>query len=300
MPANAVPGGIHAIVYALFDADERLDRAAMRAQADLCVRAGVSGVAALGLATEMGKLTPEERRVIVDWIAEDVGGRVPLGITIPGGSVAEQIALVRHAEAAGADWVILQPPMVGTYGASEYVSFFGRVADAARVPVAIQNAPAYIGRGIDPDAILSVIRQHPNIRLMKAEGSAVETAALVAALGPGIPVLNGRGGLELIENLDAGCAGMILAPELVDHAVRIAHAHAEGDRAAAEAGYAAILPAIAFVMQSLESMICYGKRLFAARAGFGPVHDRAPAQRPTAFGLARIDALAKTLGVFDS
>ena len=298
MPASAIPGGIHAIVYALFGADERLDREAMRAQVEACIGAGVSGMAALGLATEMGKLSDAERRTVIDWIAEDTGGRVPLGITIPGGSVAEQISLTRHAEAAGADWVILQPPMVGAYGSGEYVAFFGRVADAARVPVAIQNAPAYIGRGLDADGILSLVRKHPNVRLMKAEGSSVEIAALVAALGPDIPVLNGRGGLELIENLDAGCTGMILAPELVDHAVRIVRAHADGDREAAEGGYAKILPAIVFVMQSLESMICYGKRLFAARANLGPIHDRAPAQRPTDFGLLRTNALAKSLGDF--
>ena len=36
-----------------------------------------------------------------------------------------------------------------------------------------------------------------------------ETVARALAL----PVLNGRGGLELIENLQAGCSGMIVAPD---------------------------------------------------------------------------------------
>ena len=297
---SAIRGGVHAIAYALFDVDEKLDRTAMRAQIVVCLAAGVAGVAALGLATEVAKLSEAERRTVVDWVAEDLAGRVPFGVTIAGNSVAEQIELVRAAEAAGADWVILQPPTAGAYAMAEYVGFFGRVADAARVPVAIQNAPAYMGRGLDSDGILSLVRRHPNVRLMKAEGSAVEIAALATALGPDIPVMNGRGGLELLENLDAGCAGMILAPELVDHAVRVARLHVAGDRAGAEAAYGHILPAIVFVMQSLESMVCYGKRLFAARAGLGPVHDRAPALRPTPFGLARVASLAQSIGPFAS
>src|SRR5260370_9739699 len=41
-----------------------------------------------------------------------------------------------------------------------------------------------------------------------------------------------------------------------------------------------ILPLITFLMQSIESFLCYGKRLLARRLGLGPVQVRAP-------GLAR-------------
>ncbi len=98
--------GVHAILYAFFDAEERLDRAPMRRQVEVCLASGVSGIAALGLATEMAKLDGSEKRAVIDWVAEDIGGHLPYGVTISGASVAEQTALVRHAEAAGADWLI--------------------------------------------------------------------------------------------------------------------------------------------------------------------------------------------------
>jgi 2-keto-3-deoxy-L-arabinonate dehydratase len=50
-------------------------------------------------------------------------------------------------------------------------------------------------------------------------------------------------------------------------------------------------------MQSLETLICYGKRLFAARAGL-TVHDRGPALRPTEFGLSLVARHAEVLGPF--
>ncbi len=290
-----VPHGIHAIAYALFDANERLDRAAMRRQTELCVAAGAHGIAALGLATEVAKLSEAERRSVIEWVAEDTAGRVPLGITIAGASVAEQIALLRAAEAAGASWAILQPPMVGTYGAAESIRFFGRVADAARISVGIQNAPAYMGRGLSAADFLELTRRHPNICLLKGEAPATEIAEVIALTEGRIPVFNGRGGLELTDNLRAGCAGLILAPELIDHAVRVYKLFRNGDEPAAELGYAVMLPAIVFAMQSLETLICYGKRLFAARAGF-TVHDRAPALRPTEFGLDSVRRFADRLG----
>jgi 2-keto-3-deoxy-L-arabinonate dehydratase len=45
-------------------------------------------------------------------------------------------------------------------------------------------------------------------------------------------------------------------------------------------------------MQSLEHLICYGKRIFGRRAGI-PIHDRAPALRPTAFGLSLAERWAE-------
>lgn len=287
--------GIHAILYALFDRDEKLDRAAMRRQVEICLATGVHGMAALGLATEVAKLTEAERRTIMDWTAEDIAGKVPLAFTIFGSSVAEQVSQVRHAESVGADWVILQPPPVGSYGASEYIRFFGRVAEATALPAAIQNAPAFFGRGLTSDEIRELVTLHPNIRLIKGEGPVTDIAGLIERTEGRIPVFNGRGGLELIDNFRVGCRGMILAPDCIDLAVRAYNAFRTGDEAAAETQYAKMLPAAVFVMQGIENLICYGKRLFGARAGI-PIHDRTPAMRPSDAGLAMVARFAAHLG----
>lgn len=287
--------GIHAILYALFDGAERLDRDAMRRQVRHCLEAGVHGMAALGLATEVAKLTGAERRTVMDWVAEDTAGAVPLAFTIFGASVAEQVEQVRHAESVGADWVILQPPMVGSYGAAEYIRFFGRVAEATALPVAIQNAPAFMGRGLSAAEIADLVRQHPNIRAIKGEGPVTEIAAVLAATGGSLPVFNGRAGLEMLDNFRIGCRGLILAPDCIDHAVAAYEAYRRGNMAGAEARYAAMLPAVVATMQGLEHLVCYGKRLYAARVG-SEVHDRAPALRPNQTGLEMVARLAASLG----
>jgi len=72
--------GVHAILYALFDAEEGMDRDLMRRQVDLCLEAGVAGIAALGLASEGTKLSFAERLTMMTWVAEDVAGKAPLGV----------------------------------------------------------------------------------------------------------------------------------------------------------------------------------------------------------------------------
>lgn len=287
--------GIHCVLYALFDAGGRLDRGAMAAQVRHVLAAGVDGVTVLGLATEVLKLDAEERRRVIDWAAEDVAGRVPLSVTIAGNSIAEQRALAAHATASGADWLVLQPPMVGSYGAAEYVDFFAAVGETLTLPWAVQNAPAYLGRSLAPDDVARLRERAPLCTHIKAESAAVDVAGLITGAGADLCVLNGRGGLEMTDNLRVGCQGFVLAPDAVDHAVTLWRFWQAGDTAAAEQAYREALPAITFVMQSLEGLIGYGKRLFAHRVGL-TVHDRAPALRPTATGLALMERHATALG----
>jgi 4-hydroxy-tetrahydrodipicolinate synthase len=103
----------------------------------------------------------------------------------------------------------------------------------------------------------------------------------------------------MIECLDAGCEGFLLAPELIDHAVQVMQLYDAGNRAAALGLHQESLPAITFMMQSIEHLICYGKRIFTARAGL-PTFDRSPALRPTAEGLAEVATFAAKFGYFTS
>ena len=278
--------GVHAVLFALFDASEKLDRAAMRAEAAYVRAAGADGITVLGLATEVGKLAFAERCQLVDWAGEDAGG-LPLSVTIAGNSLAEQLALIRHAEAAGAAWLILQPPLVGTYPAAEYIAFFARVGQQTRLPFAIQNAPQYLGRSLSDDDIGLLRERCANFALVKAETSAVDLAGLVNRVAGTIRVLNGRGGLEMTDCLRAGCAGFIVAPDVLPGVVACHRAWLAGDDALAEEEYARFLPAALFSMQSLEHLVCYGKRIFGLRSGLA-IHDRAPAATPSAFGLAAV------------
>ena len=89
---------------------------------------------------------------------------------------------------------------------------------------------------------------------------------------------------------------MVPAPECFDVQVRIYEAMRAGDEAAADALYREILPLITFLMQSIESFLCYGKRLLARRLGLGPLQVRAPGLAPSEFGLACLERHAARLG----
>ncbi|UCH50245.1 MAG: dihydrodipicolinate synthase family protein [Betaproteobacteria bacterium] len=290
------PVGIYPMLYAFFAADGSLDRGAMRRQVQACVANGAHGVAVLGLATEVAKLSEPERYQLVEWVSEDLSERLPLAVTVFGETVEQQIALARHAQRCGAAWVILQPPRISGAGDAELVPFFGQVMDQLDMTVAIQNAPEYIGIGLSDDGIDELVRSHDNFTVLKGEGPVLQIRNIIERNGERLAVFNGRAGLELTDNLRAGCAGMIPGLDSFDLQARCFDAMSAGEEEAAEALYAEALPAIVFAMQSIDHLICYGKRIAAHRLEIDAVYDRAPGLSATQFGIDCALRYARRLG----
>lgn len=293
--------GIYPILYAFFDAEGRPQRAPLAAQVEAAVKHGAHGVAVLGLATETNKLNVRERRRIMDWTAETLNGRLPLAVTIAEPSAHGQAGFARMAKAAGADWLILQPAPVAGLSEIEHLRFFGAVADKTELPVAIQNAAQYLGVGLSNEGLRTLNRNHPNVCMLKGEAPAQVIQRLVEDTGGAFRVFNGRGGMELTDSLRAGCVGMIPAPECFDVQVRIYEAMMSGTpdgEAQAEGLYRGILPLIVFLMSSIDTFVCYGKRITARRLGIAEVYDRAPCQRPSEFGLRMAERHAAGLPAF--
>ncbi|HEX7810921.1 MAG TPA: dihydrodipicolinate synthase family protein [Burkholderiales bacterium] len=296
MNGYQTPRGIYPMLYAFFAADGKLDREATRRQVEAYVRNGAHGMAVLGLGTEVSKLTDTERRQLVEWVAADLDGRLPLAVTVNAPSVDAQVEFARYARSRGASWVILQPPPERNVGDDFLVRFFGAVADRVDLPVAIQNAPEYIGVGLTPEGVNTLARNHPNFRILKGEGPVIGIRRFIEQTAGRVAVLNGRGGLELTDNLRAGCVGMIPATDTFDRQARIFDLVAAGREQEAELVYRETLPAIVFVMQSLDTLHCYGKRLAALRLGIAEVHDRGPGLEPEKFGLECTRRFADALG----
>lgn len=287
--------GVYPILYTFYDARGGIDEHAMRLQVERCIAAGAHGIAILGLVTEVHKLDLEERRQVVDIVAGAIAGRVPLAVTVGEPSVHGQIAFARHAQRAGAAWVILQPPAKG-YAEGEYVRFLGSVADALDLPVAIQNNPVNMDVALSTAGLLGLMRDHPNIRLLKGEGPAVQVAQLIEQGNSACDVFAGHGGKEFLSNLRSGCAGLIPAPDCLDVQLRIYDHMRAGREDEAARLHASILPLIVFMTHSVPLLLCYGKRLIARRLGIEAIHERAPEMKPTAFGLAEVERMSGMLG----
>jgi len=293
--------GVYPILYSFFDEDGQLDREAMRRQVEGCIAGGAHGIAVMGLATEVGKLDVNERRQVIEWVGEDIAGRVPYAVTVGEGSVPGQIAFVKAAKTAGADWAILQPPAILGVPESEHVKFLGAVADKSELPLAVQNAPGLMATSLSNGALKTLNRLHPTVCLLKAEGPAAYISQLMEDTDGAFDIFGGVAGIQLPDSIRAGCVGMIPAVDLFDPQVRIYELMRQGTPEAiaeAETIHRELLPLIVFMMSSVENFIAYGKHLAAQRFGISNGAARQPSVPVTEFGLKIMSHWASHLGPF--
>lgn len=287
--------GIHPMLYAFFDADGRIRADTIAPQVAAAVAAEADGIAVLGLGTEAGKLGRAERRELLETVIEAADRRLPVATTVSETNLPDMIEAARAAHAAGAAWLILQPPRPPVSGA-DLIAFFGKVAEAVDCPVAIQNAPEFLGIGLTTDEIARLHERHPNLVAVKAECSALALGEMRDALGDRLRLLNGRAGLELTDNCRAGADGMIPGVETVDLQVAVARAMKHGDEERAEALYRRLLPTLTFIMQGIAHFVLYGKLIAALRLGIDPGGARLPSPTLSPRGEAWARRLAADLG----
>jgi 2-keto-3-deoxy-L-arabinonate dehydratase len=288
-------GGTYPMLYAFFGGAGELLREPFERQVDAAIASGASGIAVLGLGTEVAKLGREERRTAVEWVIDAVGGRLPVAVTIAESNIADMIESARFARTTGASWIILQPPRPPA-SASDLVKFFGAVAESVDCPIGIQNAPEFLGIGLSPTELLALHSAHPNVEVVKAESSAVTVAKVIETISGRMKVFNGRAGLELTDNFRAGVDGMIPGIETIDLQVGVEKAMRAGDGAKAEALYRQALPALTFIMQGLAQFVLYGKLIAAYRLGLAPSANRLPSDTATEMGAAWARRFAAELG----
>jgi 2-keto-3-deoxy-L-arabinonate dehydratase len=281
--------GIYPVLFAFFRPDGTLDEPAMAAQVEHCIAAGAHGITVLGLVTEVGKMTEPERRHLVEFVGRVLNRRVPYAVTIAEPDVDAQVEFARAAKAAGADWVILQPPPGAGIPERELQRHFGTIADRVDLPVSVQNNPVNLASALSPEGLVELCKAHANIRLLKAEGWSVEIARVLDAMGGSVDAFGGHGGLEFVSLIRSGGAGLIPAPHCVRLQVAVFDGLRSGDPARvaeAERLHKESLPLIAFMSRSIAGLHSYGKRLMARKLGLGEPEDRAPFHAATAFGMA--------------
>ena len=293
--------GVYPILYAFFDRDGRIDEAAMRLQTEACIAAGAHGIAVLGNVTEAAKMDLAERRWLAEIVGDAIAGRVPYAVTIGDPGIEGQRAFIKAAEAAGADWVILQPPQIKGLPETEMVRFLGKVADACDLPVAVQNNPVNMDVWLTNPSLIALHRNHPNVTMLKGEGPATGVQALIEATDGKLAVFAGQGGIEYLTNLRSGCVGVVPAPDCLAQQIRIYDLWTEGSaasRAAAAELHRRTLPLIVLMTRNLNThQLPLGKRWVARHLGL-EVYDRLPSAPASTFGLAECELLVPGLAPF--
>ena len=298
--------GVFPIAPTPFDEDGGLDLEGQKRVLDCMVDQGVDGICILANYSEQFLLSDEEREVLLELCLAHVAGRVPVIVTCSHFSTRIAAARGKRAAEAGAAMLMLMPPYHGAALKADeqgIVEHFAAVAEAARVPIMIQDAPLS-GVDLPVPLLLRLAREIGEVGYFKVETAqaAAKLRALVEAGGAAIEgPFDGEESITLMADLDAGATGTMPSALLPDLIRPVVVHHREGRREEAAAHYARILPLINFEnrqcgLRACKTVMMEGGviKSDAVRHPLAPLH---PATRAELLELARQQApLALTWG----
>jgi dihydrodipicolinate synthase/N-acetylneuraminate lyase len=241
--------GVFPIAPTPFTATGELDLDGQRRVLDCMIDQGVDGICILANYSEQFLLSDEERDTLLDVCLTHVGGRAPIIVTCSHFSTGIAAGRARKAAAAGASMLMLMPPYHGAgLRADErgMIEHFARVAEAAALPIMVQDAPLS-GVPLSVPFLSQLAREVPLVRYFKIEvpGAAAKLRGLIAAGGEAIEgPFDGEESITLMADLDAGATGTMPSALLPDLIKPVLDLHGTGRRQDAAAAYARILPLI--------------------------------------------------------
>lgn len=243
--------GVFPIAPTPFTEDGAIDWDGQKRVLDCMIDQGVDGICILANYSEQFSLDDEERSGLLKLCLEHVSGRVPVIVTCSHFSTRIAGERARSAAEQGARMIMMMPPYHGaSLQASDQGTYehFARVADAAGVPIMIQDAPlSGVTLSVDLLARLASEIEHVSYFKIETPAAASKLRALIAAGGDAIVgPFDGEESITLMADLNAGATGTMPSALLPDLIKPVVASHAQGQVDAAAAHYAAILPLINF------------------------------------------------------
>ncbi len=291
MAADIGLRGIVTVLNTPFDADGRIDFAALERHAAYAVEAGVAGFLIPGFAAEVLALSLDERRGMVRTVVGVARGRAAV---VGGASAPTQEERCRNAEIlAGLGCDIVLANLAFTSEA-QYLDEIRGLAAASGRDLMIQDFDAN-GPGVPIPAVAAAFEASPAFRYLKVEtlDAGPKYTALKLATQGRLHVSGGWAVMQLIEALDRKVDAFM--PTGLHRAyIAIFSRYAAGDRDGAVRLFHRLLPILAFSNQHLEHSIHFFKRLLWRQGIYPTPNLRAPAHAFDAHHQRIADELIET------
>ncbi len=202
--------GVFSVLPTPFTPSGDVDFDSLKRVVDLFIADGVNGFTALGVTSEVARLTDPERDAVLDTIISQVNGRVPIVAGATAEGLRTCVGYTRHAKAAGAAAVMISPPRMPKINSDAVARHFAEVAVAVDIPIIVQDYPPISGYAMEASLLARIARDVPAARTIKLEDppTPLKTARILEhATGLDVKVFGGLGGVFLLEELMAGAAG---------------------------------------------------------------------------------------------
>lgn len=262
-------GGIVPIIPTPFRSDDTIHEQDLRRIVKYVGDQDAGGMCTPAYASEYYKLTDKERDHVVSIVIEENAGRIPVVAQANHGSSSIAASTARNYERMGADLISIAVPRTFGLRGTDVLRYLGRVADAVSIPLLVQDFNP--GKPtISPAEIDDLNRQHPNFKYVKLEEPLMvdKVVAILDTVGDRVGVLEGWGGMYILELIPHGICGVMPGVSLLEPLSQIYRLRQAGrDREALDL-MGKVLPFINFSLQNFEVFLQAEKRLLVRQGLF--------------------------------
>jgi 4-hydroxy-tetrahydrodipicolinate synthase len=234
--------------------DGALDVDAVQSLAAHLVDNGNDGLVVSGTTGESPTTTDAEKDQLLRAVVEAVGDRAHVVAGVGTYDTAHSVELAQQAQKAGATGLLVVTPYYSKPPQSGLLAHFGRVADAAELPVMLYDIPARSGVPIETDTLVELAAHERIVAVKDAKGDLHQTSQLLARTD--LAVYSGEDALNL-PLLAIGGVGMVsvVAHVCPDRFAALVRAVEAGDLVEARRLNASVLPAIRGIMTRTQGAI---------------------------------------------
>lgn len=158
--------GVYPAVLTPFKKDDSIDYEVFKLNIEEQLQAGVDGIILGGSLGEASTLSNTEKRDLLLYTKELVQDKVPVIMNIAEQTTKAAIQAAKEAEDAGADGLMLLPPMRYKASDEETVEYFRAVAQSTVLPIMIYNNPVDYKIMVSLD-MFEALADLPNIQAVK-------------------------------------------------------------------------------------------------------------------------------------
>lgn len=288
--------GIGTALITPFTAAGALDEAGVRRLAARQADAGIHFLVPCGTTGETPTLTADERRRMVEIIADEVEGRTMVLAGAGGYNTREVIASVAALERAGAHGILSVTPYYNKPSQEGLYQHYRAIAESTKLPVIVYNVPGRTGCNVEPATLVRLATNVPNIVGVKeASGNMTQMADVCRLVPEDFIVLSGDDALAL-PLMAVGGRGVIsvASNEVPAEMTQMIEAAERGDFATAGRWHRKLFPLMQ--MNFLESNPMPVKFAMAAMGLCEPIY-RLPMVPPQPATQERILAVLKEFGL---
>ncbi|NHN31785.1 dihydrodipicolinate synthase family protein [Paenibacillus agricola] len=254
--------GIVTVLNTPFTDKDTIDIPSLRKHVHYALDAGVAGFLVPAMASEVGKLSDLERKLMVETVVSEVKGEVP----VIGGASAQtseqRRGYAKQLIELGCEGVLVS---FNYDNDQQYEQDVREIAELKPGFLMIQDWD-FQGFGVPVPLISRLFKEIDEFQSLKIEvvPAGVKYSQVIDATSGQLHVAGGWAVSQLIEGLDRG-VNAFMPTGMHEIYVRIYSLYRQGDRAAAKRLFNRLLPVLSFSNQHLDISIHFFKRLLAAQ-----------------------------------